>query len=400
VYNLSISYNVALNDSGQQCQIEGERSWCVHRSRFDRLEEKLRQNQIDHALFTSQSNLRYFAGHTAGIESGPAPYSPVVGVLFVERGARPHLFLSGSDPAPEVYEEIAIERFPGYSYERPLQALFDLSERLVTLLKKLPRGRVGVESETCPAALLDELRGECPHLQFAEMAPLAAGIRMTKDAEEIQILRECCALCDAGQEVARSLARPGITELDLFEEVRKAMEVKEGRRLPLPADLVSGPRTAGIGGSPSLRRIEPGDPIIIDLTPRHRGYWGDSCNTCVAGAPTADQRRIFIGVEEALSEAIAHIRPGMRACELDTMVRKRMSELGGLFPHHSGHGIGVTRHEDPRIVPYNALPLQPGMVIAIEPGVYFKNAWGLRLESVVLVTAYGAEVLSQFRHVI
>jgi Xaa-Pro dipeptidase len=370
----------------------------VGRSRFAQLDAKLRENQIDHALFSSQANVRYFAGYAAGIETGPSPFGPVMGVLLVERGEKPRLLLAGGEPSAEVYEEVVIERFPGYTFEGPLEALLALTACLVARLKKLPPSRVGVESEAVPAAILDELRGECPQLRFTEVAPLVADIRMIKDGEEIQILRECCALCDAGQEMARTLARPGITELELFEEVRKAMEMREGGRLPLRADLVSGPRTAEIGGLPSLRRIEPGDAIIVDLTPRHQGYWGDSCNTCFADAPSAKQRRFFVGAEEALSDAIAHVRPGLRACDLDSMVRKHMHELGGDYPHHTGHGIGVTPHEDPRIVPYNVLPLQAGMVIALEPGVHFKDRWGLRLESVVRVTDHGAEVLSQFRH--
>jgi Xaa-Pro dipeptidase len=370
----------------------------VSRSRFAQLDGKLGENQIDHALFSSQANLCYFAGYTAGIETEPSPYSPVNAVLFVERGERPHLLLSDDVPSTEVYEEVATERFPSYTFEKPLEALLEVSDRLVARLKKLPPSRVGVESEACPAALLDELRGECPQLRFTEVAPLAAEIRMIKDEEEIRTLRECCALCDAGQERAKTLARPGITELELFGEVRQAMEMKEGGRLPLPADLVSGARTAEIGGPPSLRRIEPGAPIIVDLTPRHRGYWGDSCNTCFAGAPGDEERRFFLGTKDALSEAIARVRPGVRAGDLDALVRKRMRELGGEYPHHTGHGIGVTRHEDPRIVPYNTLPLKAGMVIALEPGVYFKDRWGMRLESVVRVTDNGAEVLSQFRH--
>ena len=368
----------------------------MDRSRFAQLNAKLRENQIDHALFSSQANLRYFAGFTAAIETGPSPYSPIAGVLLVERDAKPHLFISGGDDA-EVYEGVETERFPGYTYEEPLEAALELGDRLVARLNRLPPGCVGVESEAFPAVLLDELRAECPQLWFTEVAPLAAEIRMIKDDEEIRILRECCALCDIGQEVARTQALPGITELELFDEVRKSMEMKAGGRLLLSADILSGPRTAQIGGPPTLRRIGPGDSIIVDLSPRHQGYWGDTCNTCFVGAPSTEQQRFLIRAEEALSEAIAHVRPGVRACDLDQMVRRRLRELGGEYPHHTGHGIGVTRHEDPRIVPYNVLPLRANMVVALQPAVYFKDRWGIRLESVVRVTEHGAEVLSEFR---
>ena len=112
-------------------------------------------------------------------------------------------------------------------------------------------------------------------------------------------------------------------------------------RLPLLADMVSGPRTAGIGGAPTPRRIESGDPIIADLVPRHKGYWGDSCNTCVVGGPTVEQRRFFDGISEALHAAIDSVRPGLKACDLDFSVRQHVLRLGGGYPHHTGHSLGA-----------------------------------------------------------
>lgn len=221
---------------------------------------------------------------------------------------------------------------------------------------------------------------------------------MVKDEEEISILREALDLCDLGQTLVKRLAQRGITEVELFADVRKGMERRAGGRLPLLADLVSGARTAQIGGPPTSRSLENGDVVISDLVPRHHGYWGDTCNTCVVGEPTSEQRKLFEGVATALAEVIDDVRPGVRACDLDSSLRKRVLQLSGGYPHHSGHGLGVTWHEEPRVVPYNPLPLQPGMVIALEPGIYFKGRFGLRLEHTILVTDTGAEVLSKFQH--
>jgi Xaa-Pro dipeptidase len=226
---------------------------------------------------------------------------------------------------------------------------------------------------------------------FAEM-------RAVKDEEETAIIRECCALCDLGQNLNKELVKPRITELELFEEVRKGMEMHEGGRMAILADMVSGPRTAQIGGSPSQRVIEAGDPIICDLVPRHRGYWGDSCNSCVVGTPNKEQEKFFAGVSKALAEAIDMVRPGLQACTLDVAVRTRGAGLGGGYLHHTGHGLGLTWHEEPRIVPYNTQRLCAGMIIAVEPGIYFEGRWGMRLEYVVRVTESSSEILSKFQH--
>lgn len=367
------------------------------RQRLSALYEKLHQKQIDHALLCSLASLRYFAGYNAAIETGPSPFTTVLGALLCERGAKPTLFLADMESPPE-QAEIAKETFSSYTIEKPLAAIPDLTSKLVARLKKFPRGAVGIEAEDLPAAVEEALRRECPQLELRDLTLPLAEIRMIKDEEEIQILRECIALCDVGQQLTKNLARAGMTEVELFSEIRKGMEMKEGGRLPILADLVTGPRSAQMGGNPTSRRIEPGDLIIADLVPRHNGYWGDSCNTCVAGEPGAEHRKFFSGISEALREGIEKVRPGLRASDLDALLRQRVEKLGGSYPHHSGHGLGVTWHEEPRIVPYNTLALEAGMVIALEPGAYFKGRWGMRLEYVVLVTKSGAELLSKFRH--
>jgi len=367
-------------------------------SRVDRLAERLQKQGMESALVSSLANLRYFSGFTAAIETGPSPFCPVQALLVVVRGEKPLLLVADCESVEGVYEEIQIETFASYTIETPVDSISALNAKLSETIGKLPAGLIGYESEALPAAVCEALTAKCPQLQLRDISELASGIRTIKDEDEIEVLRKCCSLCDIGQEIVKRRAQPGMTELELFAEVRKGMETAEGGRLPLLADLVTGPRTALVGGSPTLRKLEPGDLVLADLVPRHDGYWGDSCNTCVVGDPSDEQRTCFEAVSEILQQAIESVRPGLCACDLDSFVRSRIQKLGGEFPHHTGHGIGVTWHEEPRIVPYNLQPLEENMVIALEPGVYFSGRWGIRLEYVVRVTSDGAEVLSGFKH--
>ena len=77
-------------------------------------------------------------------------------------------------------------------------------------------------------------------------------------------------------------------------------------------------------------------------------------------------------------------------------MREHLSSAGG-YKHHSGHGVGLTYHEDPRIVPYNDTELVPNMVITLEPAIYQKG-YGIRLEHLIVVTQKGCEILSEFNH--
>jgi Xaa-Pro dipeptidase len=366
--------------------------------RLQRLSRTLQEQGIEHILLSSFVSLRYFTGYRATVELEPSPMTPLLGVLLWVRGEPPTLYLADMEPGEGVDPSISRESFSSYAVEQPLHAVQDLSAKLLAKLRPLPQSKVAIESEEIPAALLDALRSECSELDFCCIKNLLSTFRMVKDAEEMQIMREALALCDLGQEKPKQEATLGHTEVEIFTTLRQAMEIREGGRVPIIADVVSGPRTALAGGPPSARKLGPGELLIVDLVPRHRGYWGDSCNTCCIGDPSKEYRQAFQGISTVLSEAVGKVRPGIRACDLDKFVRTGVAKLGGSYPHHTGHGLGISWHEEPRIVPYNPIPLEPDMVIALEPGMYFEGRWGMRLEYVLRVTSSGAEVLSKYRH--
>jgi len=101
-------------------------------------------------------------------------------------------------------------------------------------------------------------------------------------------------------------------------------------------------------------------------------------------------------VREAQEAAIAAVRPGISVAEIDAAARKvlRKAGLGKYFTHSTGHGVGLEIHEAPRVAAGQTQLLQPGMVITVEPGVYFPGKWGVRIEDMVAVNQGGCEVLT------
>jgi Xaa-Pro aminopeptidase len=128
--------------------------------------------------------------------------------------------------------------------------------------------------------------------------------------------------------------------------------------------------------------------VLCDLVPRVGGYWGDSCATFTIGESDEAARTQHGAAREALARGIEALRPGLRAGDLDALVRAGLD-----YPHHTGHGLGADWHEEPRIVPGGETVLEPGMVVALEPGVY-ADGRGVRCEQVAVVTDDGCEVLS------
>jgi Xaa-Pro dipeptidase len=256
--------------------------------------------------------------------------------------------------------------------------------------------RIGIEQNHFPFVIAQFLLSEHPGIQFVDVTADITFLRAIKDPDEIESIRKAANLADVGQAAVLKYAKDGITELELFSKVRLEMETAAGARVPMMTDLVSGATTAGGGGNPTNKVINKNDLILTDLTPCLAGYWGDSCSTIVVGTPTKDQNQIFTLVKEALEIGIAAIKPGVQAKEVDLAMRKHLEAEGG-FGHHGGHGVGLLYHEEPRIVPYNSMLLQPGMVIALEPAVY-KSNYGIRLEHLMVVTESGCEKLTKFEH--
>jgi len=365
-----------------------------------RLAEIQDAGRVEAFLLTNPATIRHLSGYFFNFEAGPSPFHLLPACLVALPCGDACLIAADTEGGQlsAVSPGIKTRLYASYVCESPLDFARQFQMRLHETIHefKLSKARLGVELESLPALVQRELQRSFPQVVLADVTGDVKRLRLTKTPEEVESIRKAVHLCDVGQETLLNEARPGITELELFTLVRAAMEAEAGRRFPLMADFVSGPRTEQAGGGPSARVIEAGELILSDLTPCLAGYWGDTCHTAVAGSPSTLQLTMFQRVQEALNLGIRAIRPGVRASAIDRLMREHLAELGA-YPHHSGHGLGVTYHEEPRIVPYNDLEFAPDMVVALEPGVY-RDGQGVRLEHVVVVTEDGCEMLSRFQH--
>ncbi len=368
--------------------------------RRQRAAQAVRNVGADWAVLTSADAVCYAVGHVAPIETGPSPFAggPTTVLLAADGTAA---LIAANVERPEDAAVNAVESYVGYAFERPADLAANYLDAVARAASRLGLGGVlAVEAASIPAALRDQLSATHPGMRFVDVAPALTRQRATKTADEIALLRRAAEAAAAGQRRARRAARAGISELALFAEIRLAMEEFAGERVPVAGDLLSGrARTAGAGGWPTGRIIGSGDPIVADLAPRVAGYWGDSCGSFTIGPATPNYERQFLTARGALDLALDIMRPGLPITELDRRLRAHVARGGYAYPHHSGHSIGTSVHEFPRIVPYERAQLEPDMVLMVEPGAYDPQVGGVRTEWMVRVTANGCEPLAPFPHV-
>lgn len=371
----------------------------MHEQQRQRAGELLHEKGIDAALFASPASVTWLTGFAPPIQTGPHPFAAAPPLVWWD-GERFTLIvvdgLAGAAASFAAEPDGDVLAYRGYTIEAPIDSATHLSAALRSLWegRSVARTfrRIGLESWAAPAALRDALSdGPFAAVQWIPIDGWLAPLRMVKTEEEVQKLRENFRLTDIGHAAARNAVRAGAREIDVWLAARQAVEAAAGCRVPMGNDCVVGYRAENIGGWPLDHALRPGDSIIVDLSTIRYGYWSDSCATYVAGAPTPRQQAIHEVVGEALAFGASLLRPGAVAGEIDRQLRRFIADAGyPVYPHHSGHGVGVTGHEAPRIVPYSQEILAPGMVILLEPGIYFPGETGVRLEDAFLITEEGA----------
>ena len=220
--------------------------------------------------------------------------------------------------------------------------------------------------------------------------------RMVKDADELKRIRAAVALGAKLFDRALEVLRPGVKETEVAAEMELAARRAGAEEMSFPDDHCFGSEV----GAAAWPRFRSGDRPRRVRGLRLRCYtlrllFGSDAH-CVGGPVPEEARQAYEAVREAQQAAIDAVRPGVAVGEVDAAARKvlRKAGLGRYFTHSTGHGVGLEIHEAPRVADGQREILQPGMVITIEPGVYFPGKWGVRIEDMVAVTASGCEVLT------
>jgi Xaa-Pro aminopeptidase len=377
-------------------------SWPRDDAKLDRVRALMGEQELDALVVRAPDNVLYLTNFW-----GMKGYDAVV---FPAEGEPVLICLEASeDDAARLAWTDEIRLFKGYDESDPrppaLRAL-DLARQLAGAYD-----RVGIELSLGTQAS-DRMVGEpttYPKAWFdafpeaADATPLLVEARSLKTEQEVERIRLANEIAAAALDHVRGIIRPGLTEAQVAAEWQGFVHGEgtgwDGRvELALPFSLVwAGPGIRTFTAT-SNRPVLEGEPTLFEIWVCADGYWADHTKNLVCGEPTERYRELEEGLLAVYTAMTSSSAPGRSLADLDRECREQLAALGypGQPSHPVCHGIGARAHEPPYAHQAGGGEVREGMVLAIEPGVYWPEGGGLRVEDNFLITADGAEKLSPF----
>jgi Xaa-Pro aminopeptidase len=343
---------------------------------------------LDLLVFTPGSDLRYLCGYSAhAMERLTALVVPARGEPFL---VVPRLEAPMVDASPAGALGLHVQ-----AWDETDDAFAVLAREATGRLGTTP-SRVAVGNRTWAEHALGVQRA-LPGAALELAAPVVDRLRMVKNAAEVEELAAAGAAIDRVHARMASILRVGRTEAEVGADIAAAI-LEEGH-VGVDFTIVgSGPNGASPHHDVSARVIEAGDVVVIDIGGETAtGYRSDCTRTYAVGqAPGPDVAEWYGVLQQAQAAAVAAVRPGVPAEEIDAVARRVITDggYGDHFIHRTGHGIGLDTHEAPYIVEGNDLPLVPGMAFSVEPGIYLPGRCGARIEDIVVCTEDGVRNLN------
>ena len=265
-------------------------------------------------------------------------------------------------------------------------------------IKKEPAvKRLGADEKQLCAGSWLKLQQEINPSELKTVSAVINKPRLHKDQEEIKLLRRAVEIAENALQSSIARLQPGTREIELAAEIEYQIRLGGGERAAFPLIVASGPRSALPHGVASERPINPGDIVTVDFGACYKGYHSDQTCTFFLKEPAAKVKLAYNALYQAQSLGFTALDQNITSSELDLIVRESVTNagFGNEFSHGTGHGIGLEIHEAPSISQNSKDGiLEPGMVFTIEPGCYFPNLWGIRIEDTVHLTHSGMEKLT------
>lgn len=346
-------------------------------TRLQRLTDSLDGLELDAMLVTDETNVRYLSGFT-----GDSSF-----LLVTPQGTS---ILSDGRYTAQIAEQCA-------GIETQIRSSTQLLRDVVKeLLSSSGATKVGIEADKLTLAEFQFLEAGCDGIEFVSTKAVVEKLRMIKDEAEVLLTRRAVEIAErVFTELVPTLTSEH-TEKQVAHEIEHRMRLLGAEGCSFAPIVAAGPGGALPHYQPQNLPLAKHRSLLIDWGAKYEGYASDLTRTLHQQNVSDAFKRAYEGVLEAQLAAIELIRPGVSAREVDAAARVALERHGILdaFKHGLGHGTGLQIHESPRMSPISDEILASGMIITVEPGVYYDGDFGIRIEDDILVTDSGHEVLS------
>ena len=358
----------------------------MNQPRFDKLNASLGTSDLDAVILNPGPTLTHLTG------------------LRFHLMERPVVLLYAKDQIPAiVLPELELQKVASLPYELQVFAYPENPSewgsvfRKATQALRLDGKRIGVEPRQLRLLEFRYVRDGAPEADYPDASDVLSTLRLRKDKTEVDAMRRAVKIAQDALEATIPHIKIGMTERELSSELVTQL-LKHGSDPEMPfAPIVSGgPNSANPHASPTDRKLQAGDLLVVDWGATYDGYISDLTRTFAIGDVDEENQRIHKIVQDANAAGRAAGKPGVPCSAVDKAARDVIEKAGyGMyFTHRTGHGIGMEGHEEPYMRGDNMQLLEPGMAFTVEPGIYLPNRNGVRIEDNVVITETGAEVLS------
>jgi Xaa-Pro aminopeptidase len=352
--------------------------------RLNRLRAAFDEHAIDALVVTTLPNIRYLTGF-----SGSAAVLVVTKDLSVLTTDGRYRTQSAEQLQQSGAAEVEVSIGTGAEQRETARAALDSAGAV----------RIGLEAGNVTwsgqRAWAEVLGGET----LVPTSNAVEALRERKDAAEIARMEHAAAIADAALFEVLPLMSQGVTEEHFALELDTAMRRGGAEGTAFDTIVASGENSAKPHHHPGSRRINGGDPVVVDFGATFEGYRSDMTRTfCVDAEPEGELARIFSVVQTSQAAGAAAVRPGIAVKDVDDVCRRIIADAGWAerFEHGTGHGVGLDIHEAPTVSQLGTAILAPGFVVTVEPGVYVPGHGGVRVEDTLVVTEDGARPLTRF----
>jgi Xaa-Pro aminopeptidase len=349
-------------------------------ARLPRLRGRFDEREVDALLVTKRENVRYLTGFTG---SAGMLLVTVHDALFVTDGR---------------YIEQSHEQLESTGVAARIEIGVTMAAQREMLASSLPPGtKLGLEDHVVTWAEQREYAASFEGVELVPAGPLVEDLRRVKDAGEVDRIRRACSIADDAFQALLPRLAEGITEQEFALALEFAMRERGASGNSFDPIIASGPNGAKPHARPTDRPIGRAELVVCDFGCIVDGYCSDMTRTVAVGDPGPDARHLYDVVLESQQTGRAAVAASVACADVDRASRDVIAAAGWAeaFSHSTGHGVGLEIHEAPRVASTARDTLLVGDVVTVEPGVYLPGVGGVRIEDTVVVTASGAEPLTQ-----